>query len=241
MKTLTIILAVGVFPFCYSQTLENCSTCSDVKIGSEQLKGLSYDEVKLLKNEIFARNGYVFETERFDEYFSSMDWYDPIGDNDKVVFNETEKENISILAKRERELKQQRSSLIAQLNQLHQIVLSGDSSQLASQFNCKDGSGYGLEIIQETMKKMDPDKIHFYKDNGLIRVSVDDGYKVVVYSITIEGTRILVENNIQSHSRIMEEFGVFSDYRSEMEESYYAWEFEFKDGKLSYVRELAAG
>jgi hypothetical protein len=43
----------------------------------EDVRGLSKDQLALARNEIFARHGYVFNEEKFKNYFTAKSWYVP--------------------------------------------------------------------------------------------------------------------------------------------------------------------
>lgn len=45
------------------------------KVTSEDIKNFSLNDIKIAKNEIYARHGYVFETESLQQYFDSQSWY----------------------------------------------------------------------------------------------------------------------------------------------------------------------
>ena len=56
----------------------------------------------LLKNEIYARHGYIFSDQDLDNYFRGLIWYIPqktSAEFDASVFNETEMHNLDILAR----------------------------------------------------------------------------------------------------------------------------------------------
>ena len=56
----------------------------------------------LLKNEIYARHGYIFSDQDLDNYFRGLIWYTPqkgAAEFDDSVFNEIEKHNLDILAR----------------------------------------------------------------------------------------------------------------------------------------------
>ena len=56
----------------------------------------------LLKNEIYARHGYIFSDQDLDNYFRGLIWYTPqkgAAEFDASVFNETEIHNLDILAR----------------------------------------------------------------------------------------------------------------------------------------------
>lgn len=68
---------------------------------SSDIKGLSKQELKIMRNEIFARHGYIFKTEEMKSYFSNQSWY--IGQNDDVssFISTIEKQNIELIKKYE--------------------------------------------------------------------------------------------------------------------------------------------
>ncbi len=69
-------------------------------LSEEEVATLSPEEIRLAKNEIYARHGRIFESEDLREYFESQSWYhgeiEP-EDFDESVFNEYEKANIDLL------------------------------------------------------------------------------------------------------------------------------------------------
>lgn len=73
------------------------------KIEKNDLDELSREDVELLRNEIYARHGYIFKEKRFEEYFSATDWYMPNGSFNEGMFNDIEKKNIATILKYEEE------------------------------------------------------------------------------------------------------------------------------------------
>lgn len=74
----------------------------------EELQGLTKEQLRLARNEIFARHGMIFGVEDLDSYFSSQAWYKPTipGDEfyDKVDMNMIEEANISLIWEVESEM-----------------------------------------------------------------------------------------------------------------------------------------
>ncbi|HHV98546.1 MAG TPA: YARHG domain-containing protein [Clostridiaceae bacterium] len=66
-------------------------------ITEEYLMELTKDEVALLRNEIFARHGYIFRTEPFRTYFSNKPWYTPNENFDDSLLSEIEKANVNTI------------------------------------------------------------------------------------------------------------------------------------------------
>lgn len=67
------------------------------KLTASELSGFSSATLALIRNEIYARNGYVFQKEKYRDYFSSKLWYTPNPDFNANSLNETEKYNIELI------------------------------------------------------------------------------------------------------------------------------------------------
>lgn len=79
----------------------------DAKLDGSNLEGLSKEELRLMRNEIYARNGYIFNSRDLKNYFGKKDWYIPYsGNNSKVskLFSNIEKYNVNIIIKYEQSL-----------------------------------------------------------------------------------------------------------------------------------------
>nr|WP_233098837.1 YARHG domain-containing protein [Aureibaculum flavum] len=74
---------------------------SFVKLTLKELTELPKSELKIMRNEIFARNGYIFKSGgKMDTYFSKKIWYKPIK-KDNINFSDIEKHNIELILKLE--------------------------------------------------------------------------------------------------------------------------------------------
>lgn len=65
----------------------------------EELEQYSDEELGYIRNEIFARYGYIFEKEKYRDYFYSKSWYtpDPSFEGNEEDFNEYELANIELI------------------------------------------------------------------------------------------------------------------------------------------------
>ncbi len=64
------------------------------------LSGLSKEELRLARNEIFARHGRIYDDENLNAYFSKRGWYHGTADEDhfdQSVFNDYEWKNLDLL------------------------------------------------------------------------------------------------------------------------------------------------
>lgn len=77
---------------------------------SVDISGNSITELWLLRNEVFARNGYLFEDAVLRGYFSQFKWYQPIFDvpDFKVRLNQEEQDFVNRVLERENELRNER-------------------------------------------------------------------------------------------------------------------------------------
>jgi hypothetical protein len=226
-----------------AQALKDCSTCSTQIIKAEQIKNLSVDEIRLLTNTIFARNGYQFESSRFQNYFEQKTWYKSKNDNKAVVFNEIEKQNIKFLQEATKSLKAKQGELINQIKSFKELVLANKTNELKSQFGFFYENQTGddeSKSLKKVLNKINLDDINYYKNKGLNSVMQDNGFVKIVYELSIEGKSVNFYYNYMSHSKIIEDFDEFTDYHSE-EEYMYNWQFEFINGKLKFIRLAIAG
>ena len=73
----------------------------------DELMGLSAEECRIARNELFARYGRRFQDETLQAYFDSLSWYngtiDP-EDFDESVFNEYEVANRDLIVQYEKEM-----------------------------------------------------------------------------------------------------------------------------------------
>lgn len=57
--------------------------------------------LKIMRNEVFARYGYIFKTAEMKNYFSTQDWYKPLYDDVTNKLSKIEKENIELIQRYE--------------------------------------------------------------------------------------------------------------------------------------------
>ncbi len=79
----------------YSQMLSSLLT-------KQQLARRTKEQLGILRNEIFARKGYVFKNQYLSYYFSKKEWYHPDGAK-KIEINEIEEKNGALIKELEKE------------------------------------------------------------------------------------------------------------------------------------------
>lgn len=65
----------------------------------DDLKHRTKQELKLMRNEIYARHGYTFQTPELQSYFHKQKWYEPLHDNEAVVkaLTAIERKNVRLI------------------------------------------------------------------------------------------------------------------------------------------------
>jgi len=77
------------------------SALSTRLLSEEDLSGLSKQELRILRNEIYARHGYIFKSQDLRNYFSAKDWYRPQYNDVSNLLNTTEKKNVIFIQRHE--------------------------------------------------------------------------------------------------------------------------------------------
>ncbi len=67
------------------------------KLTKSELAGYSSSTLALIRNEIYARNGYVFQKEYYRNYFGAKSWYSPNPSFNESWLNSTEKYNVQLI------------------------------------------------------------------------------------------------------------------------------------------------
>lgn len=77
---------------------------SERYLTSDDVSNLTGWELKIMRNEIFARHGYKFKTEEMRNYFMYEKWYVPRYDNVDDMLSDVEKKNIELIKRYESRL-----------------------------------------------------------------------------------------------------------------------------------------
>ena len=73
-------------------------------VSESDLQGLTKHEVALIRNEIFARHGYIFKTEEFKVYFDTTSWYVPNPNYSDSLLNDIERANVKFIQQYEKKM-----------------------------------------------------------------------------------------------------------------------------------------
>jgi len=100
MKLLAKILIILILTSCNSSQSDKI-----VRLDYEELIKKESSELRIIRNEIFARHGYIFKSQDLKDYFSSKDWYKPKFENVDSYLTDDEKQYIQVIRNAENYVK----------------------------------------------------------------------------------------------------------------------------------------
>jgi len=249
-KILALIIFFTLTQSIFSQ-IENCSECDSHKYSEKDISHLTLLELKILRNEIFARHQYKFKDERLSDYFlNKYDWYKPNNkEENKIQLNSFEKENINLFSIKENEKINLKKTIIKELETFLTSLKTNDTLLINSVIN-NTTKGLNIEhknaVISELkniLTKVNIKAIHWYNESGLYKITIDDGYFLNETSIKIEGEQIILSYNNMGHSELLSDDTAFdfgNSYDSTNE--YASWyTFKIKNNKLILIEHQTAG
>lgn len=223
-----------------AQSLKDCSNCSTQTITTEQIKSLSIDEIRFLTNDLFARKGYKFKSADVDNYYSDKVWYKAVSDNNKIVFNDIEKQNIKLFQDKTTEIKKEREELITELKNFKSVLLANNKSKLYTDY------GYSTidkeyndqyKYLTEALAKINLDDVNWSFDIGMYKVTVDNGDFVRNYEIRISPNGFSINYGNQGGSEIGKQLYP----NDQITEFSFWWEFERRNNKIKFLKLNMAG
>ncbi|HYP52648.1 MAG TPA: YARHG domain-containing protein, partial [Pyrinomonadaceae bacterium] len=81
-----------------------------VALRPEMLRGLGLYELRLLRNEVYARRGRQFRTDWLSQHFYGQMWYEPTEEFKEVDLSEVERRNVETIVAYENRLKEELST-----------------------------------------------------------------------------------------------------------------------------------
>lgn len=63
----------------------------------KELRALTLEDLRFLRNEFYARKGYIFKTDKIKNYFTEKEWYQGSVEDPSTLLDVTEKENVFLI------------------------------------------------------------------------------------------------------------------------------------------------
>lgn len=110
----------------------------ETPLTEEMLHGLSLQELRLLRNEIFARRGRRFGADWLQRYFEAQDWYEASKTGRQQEMTEIEKKNAETIQRYENRLREQLSTT-AITDELLEGLFQEDARKLRNEIYARHG------------------------------------------------------------------------------------------------------
>jgi hypothetical protein len=124
------------------------------EVKEEMLRGLGLYELRLLRNEIYARRGRQFKTEWLAQYFYSQPWYEARDNAAEPELSEIEKKNIETIVRFENKLKNDLSTKPVSKALLEGLFLE-DASKLRNEIYARHGKVFRDKWLQKYFASFD--------------------------------------------------------------------------------------
>ncbi|MDQ3803453.1 MAG: YARHG domain-containing protein [Acidobacteriota bacterium] len=129
------------------------------EITEQMLAGLSLHELRLLRNEIYARRGRQFRTEWLAQYFWSQPWYVAREEEGEPELSAVEKKNVETIVAYERKIKDELSRKPLPKGLLEGMFLE-DARKLRQEIYARHGKVFKDRWLQKYFQSFD-----WYKPN----------------------------------------------------------------------------
>lgn len=98
MKTIVLLALVTTLHFANAQEVPGRYAFTTSRIVTEDdLKDKTTEELRIMRNEIFARHGHTFKSDELKNYFNSQAWYKSTIADATSQLTETEKKNVDFI------------------------------------------------------------------------------------------------------------------------------------------------
>jgi len=131
----------------------------------QMLTNVSINDLRLLRNEVFARHGRPFQTPWLAEYFRSEPWYAPRKDFSDAELSATERANVAVITKREEELHQSLGTRLLTVADV-QGLIPDDARRLRNEIYARHGRRFQDPKLQRYFASF-----AWYKQNDAFRES----------------------------------------------------------------------
>ena len=162
-------------------------TVLDRTIERNELFDLSQSELRILRNTIYAKYGYIFRSADLQNHFTEFSWYQAKNTNVDSYFSSIDKENISRIQQRENFLQE---IIIFQ----DKILLWIQNEKISTSLNTVNING--ISLYQNTiLYQRIPDRLKF--SDGEIVVSLAFCFAMGRFLTPIESDRIMRTGNTE--------------------------------------------
>ena len=127
----------------------------DQPLRPAMLKGVTLHELRLLRNEVYARHGYTFQAWWLQRHFYGQPWYRqrPDNDNTKILLSPTEERNVALILKRESQMHQSLSRVVVD-DRFIAGLYAEDVRKLRNEIYARRGYAFKDQWLQSYFKSL---------------------------------------------------------------------------------------
>ena len=126
----------------------------DHLITEEMLHGLGLHELRLLRNEVYARRGRRFGSGWLQQYFEFQPWYEPKESPREPALSPIEKQNVETIVKYENRLREELSTKAVSQSLLEGLFLE-DARKLRNEIYARHGKVFKEKWLQKYFASFD--------------------------------------------------------------------------------------
>jgi hypothetical protein len=189
-----------------------------IKLEEEDIYSLETKQLKLARNEIYARKGHIFKEDQYKAYFETKAWYKPLRSVFYDSLNSVEKYNVGLI----------------QFYELRYAEADKTNVKIAQQVKEKDIYGPDHKVLID----LNGDEIKEEIEYRLLAVA-EDGQNVKT-QLLINGIGVVFEGDPVSHFAVVDidrndnykeiiisDYGPSHDYTSKF--------YSYKEGKIVHI------
>lgn len=119
----------------------------------KMLEGATFNELRIMRNEFFARHGKTFTTPGYRAFFEWQDWYKPAKDQTKIKLNSTEEQNVKTIETYENKLREQLATQLV-TEETFEGLFTEDLRMLRNEIYARHGRIFKDAKLQKTFTEM---------------------------------------------------------------------------------------
>ena len=125
----------------------------DAPLTEELLKGATLNELRVMRNEFFARRGKRFVTPGYRSFYEWQDWYKPIKDQTKVKLNPIEEANVKTIENYEKKIRDRITTEVLE-PETFEGLFTEDLRMLRNEIYARHGRVFKDAKLQKTFAEM---------------------------------------------------------------------------------------
>ena len=179
------------------------------KINKSSLLYLTKEELRILRNTIYAKYGYIFQSKELSKHFSRFVWYKPQFNNVDKRLNEYDKKIIEIIREIENEQTNNDIQSILEKFYYESINIENNCHQLMTE--CNNRFSFPLQKKKiYVLNEIFPERIHVIKYNNQF-------YNEYALKLLMEQYENIIRKIIEAKTKDMIEYIDFYSYNQEIE------------------------